>query len=241
MTHQSLTSASEQNKAKKSFKDKLQYEAELKKLQKSLLKLQHEIHESGKKVILVFEGTDASGKGGAIKRLTENLEPTLFTVHAIKKPTTEELNEHYMERFWHKLPKKGTMTIFDRSWYGRVLVERVEKFCSESAWKRAFDEINLFEKMLTDDGFIIIKFLLDITYEEQGNRFHERKTNPLKSWKLSIEDHRNREKWDDYFIAFTDMLKKTNQKNAPWILIPADSKWWARIQVIKNVLEKIKV
>jgi polyphosphate kinase 2 (PPK2 family) len=240
MTHLSLTSLEAQTKAKKSFKDKTQYETELKKYQKLLLKLQHEIHASGKKVILVFEGTDASGKGGAIKRLTENLEPTLFAVHAIKKPTSEEFNEHYMERFWRKLPKKGMMTIFDRSWYGRVLVEKVEKFCPEDAWKRAYQEINNFEKMLTDDGYILIKFLLDITYEEQANRFQERKTNPLKTWKLSNEDFRNRQKWDEYYIAFTEMLKKTNAKNAPWILIPADSKWWARIEVIKNVYARCK-
>lgn len=238
--HKSILSMEKQQKAKVFFSSKDDYEFTLNKLYEKLISLQREIHVSKKKVIILFEGADASGKGGAIKRLTSCLDPRGIQVHSIGKPTDDERAENYLERFWKRLPKPGTITIFDRSWYGRVLAERVEKYCSPEAWKRSYNEINNFEKMLIDDDIIILKYFLDLTYDEQAKRFIERKNNPFKAWKLTHEDLRNRKKWNHYYPAFKDMLRLTNTDHCPWTVIAADSKWYARVSIINDVLKRLK-
>lgn len=235
--HRSLLPKNQHDRAKVFFSSRDVYETKLHALQQELIALQRKIKLTGKKVVIIFEGPDAAGKGGAIKRLTECLDPRGIQVHSITKPNAEEAKEHYLERFWRKLPKPGMMTIFDRSWYGRVLVERVEKMCSPTDWKRTYDEINQFEKMLTDDGVIVLKYFLDLTYNEQEKRFAERKNNPFKAWKLTNDDWRNREKWDHYYSAFKDMIRKTSTTHSQWKVIPADSKWFTRIKVISDILK----
>lgn len=238
-SNKSLLNLKEQEKAKNFFDDKEDYEIKIKALQFKLVKWQQEIHKSNKKVILVFEGPDAAGKGGAIKRITEHLDPRGIETHSIGAPNLFEKQEHYLERFFRCLPKPGKIAIFDRSWYGRVLVERVEDFASKEQWKRAYNEINFFEQLLIDDNVKIYKFFLDLSWKEQEERFKERQKNPFKSWKLTTEDYRNRKKWDEYYLAFKDMIQKTNSKKSPWYIIPADSKWFARYQIINILLEKI--
>ncbi len=186
-----------------------------------------------------LEGPDAAGKGGAIKRVTERLDPRLVRVYSIVKPTPEEYQHHYMWRFWKKLPPHGEITIFDRSWYGRVLVERVEKFCTEAEWKRAYREINEFERQLADDGVILIKFYLHITKDEQLDRFKRREADPYKHWKISDEDWRNRNHWDQHNEAAEDLFEKTSFDHAPWIVIPANYKWYARVKVVKSVAQRV--
>lgn len=216
------------------------YKKLLKKYQLELLNTQLELHEQKKSVVIVFEGPDAAGKGGAIKRIVEKLDPRLIRVWSIIKPTPEEYQHHYMWRFWNKLPAYGQMTIFDRSWYGRLLVERVEKFCTEAEWKRAYREINDFEKQLADDGTIIMKFFLQITKDEQLERFKRREGDPYKHWKISEEDWRNRRHWDEHIEAAEDMFEKTSTPEAPWTVIPANYKWYARVKVVKTVAETLK-
>jgi PPK2 family polyphosphate:nucleotide phosphotransferase len=217
-----------------------EYKKLLKKYQLELLNTQLELHEQKKSVVIVFEGPDAAGKGGAIKRIVEKLDPRLIRVWSIIKPTPEEYQHHYMWRFWNKLPAYGQMTIFDRSWYGRLLVERVEKFCTEAEWKRAYREINDFEKQLADDGTIIMKFFLQITKDEQLERFKRREGDPYKHWKISEEDWRNRRHWDEHIEAAEDMFEKTSTSEAPWTVIPANYKWYARVKVVKTVAETLK-
>jgi len=216
------------------------YKKLLKKYQLELLNTQLELHEQKKSVVIVFEGPDAAGKGGAIKRIVEKLDPRLIRVWSIIKPTPEEYQHHYMWRFWNKLPAYGQMTIFDRSWYGRLLVERVEKFCTETEWKRAYREINDFEKQLADDGTIIMKFFLQIDKDEQLERFKRREGDPYKHWKISEEDWRNRRQWDEHIKAAEDMFEKTSTPEAPWTVIPANYKWYARVKVVKTVAETLK-
>ncbi len=216
------------------------YKKLLKKYQLELLNMQLELHEQKKSVVIVFEGPDAAGKGGAIKRIVEKLDPRLIRVWSIIKPTPEEYQHHYMWRFWNKLPSYGQMTIFDRSWYGRLLVERVEKFCTEEEWKRAYREINEFEKQLADDGTIIMKFFLQITKDEQLERFKRREADPYKHWKISEEDWRNRRHWAEHIEAAEDMFEKTSTSEAPWTVIPANYKWYARVKVVKTVAETLK-
>jgi polyphosphate kinase 2 (PPK2 family) len=190
-------------------------------------------------VIIVYEGWDAAGKGGNIRRLTERIDPRLYTVYGIGKPTAEELAHHYLWRFWTKLPARGHMVIFDRSWYGRVLVERVEGFAKPEEWGRAYDEINDFERMLSDDGTLIIKFWLHITAQEQLHRFEARMADPTKRWKMTAEDWRNRDKWSQYEQAIEDMLQRTS---APiqWNLIEANDKRWARIKVMRTMVDLLR-
>lgn len=226
-----------QQDAKNFFADKEEYELKIKSLQFELVKWQQKKHKANEKIIIVFEGPDAAGKGGAIKRITEHLDPRGIETHSIGAPNAFEKQEHYLERFFRRLPKPGKITIFDRSWYGRVLVERVEGFATEEQWKRAYAEINFFEKLLTDDNIKIYKFFLDLSWNEQANRFSERKKNPFKAWKLTTEDVRNRKKWDKYYLSYQQMIHKTHTKNSPWHIIPADSKWFARYQTI-NILLK---
>lgn len=216
------------------------YKKQLKKYQLELLNMQLLLREQKKNVVIVMEGPDAAGKGGAIKRVVERLDPRLCRVYSVVKPTPEEYQHHYMWRFWNKLPPYGQLAIFDRSWYGRVLVERVEKFCTEAEWKRAYGEINEFERQLTDDGSIVIKIYLHISKDEQLDRFKRREADPYKHWKISDEDWRNRRHWSDHNAAAEDMFEKTSTPNAPWIIIPANYKWYARVKVVKSVAETLK-
>ena len=217
--------------------DEDDYKPKLKDYQLRLLNLTRELAESRRSLIVVFEGPDAAGKGGAIKRLAERLDPRLLRVHSVVKPTAEEYQHHYMWRFWNKLPPYGQTVIFDRSWYGRVLVERVEGFATEKEWKRAYEEINEFERMLADDGAIIIKFYLHISKDEQLFRFKRREADPYKHWKINDEDWRNRRKWEEHNSAAEDMFEKTSTEDGPWAVIAANYKWYARLRVLKTVVE----
>ncbi len=233
---QSLLSA--QKRALTYFLNKADYEEQLFKAHFDLLSLQQKISRKKKKMIIVLEGCDTAGKGGLIRRLGQYMDPRSLHVYATSKPSSEESGQHYMQRFFSRLPQPGEISVFDRSWYGRVLVERVEGFAKISEWKRAYSEINNLEKMLIDDGIFILKYFLDISYKEQGHRFKERENNPLKSWKMTEEDYRNRKKWDAYQIAFKDMKKKTSTKYCPWKFVPADSKWFARINIINDITKR---
>jgi polyphosphate kinase 2 (PPK2 family) len=217
-----------------------EYKPKLKEAQVSLLKWQRELSESKNSVIIVFEGPDAAGKGGAIKRISERLDPRLIRVHSIVKPTHEEYQHHYLWRFWGKLPAYGQITVFDRSWYGRLLVERVEGFATEKEWKRAYQEINEFERLLADDGAIIVKIYLHISKEEQLFRFKRREADPMKHWKINEEDWRNRKKWDQHNEAAEDMFEKTSTEFAPWNILPANFKWWARVKTVKTVVDALE-
>jgi PPK2 family polyphosphate:nucleotide phosphotransferase len=216
-----------------------EYKPRLKQLQLELLKLQRELAEAKNSLIVIFEGPDAAGKGGAIKRVVERLDPRLLRVHSIVKPTAEEYQHHYLWRFWNELPPYGQMAIFDRSWYGRVLVERVEGFATEKEWKRAYQEINEFERTLCDDGAIIVKCYLHISKDEQLSRFKRREGDPYKHWKISDEDWRNRRKWDEHNSAAEDMFEKTSTDWAIWNVIPANFKWFARIRSVKTVVDAL--
>ncbi len=215
------------------------YKRQLKKAQLELLNAQLVLREKKRSVIVVMEGPDAAGKGGAIRRVTERLDPRLVRVYSVVKPTPEEYQHHYLWRFWNKLPPYGQMAIFDRSWYGRVLVERVEKFCSEVEWSRAFREINEFERQLIDDGAVVIKCYLQITKDEQLTRFKRREADPYKHWKISDEDWRNRDHWNQHNAAAEEMFEKTSTDDAPWIVVPANYKWYARVKVVKAVAERL--
>jgi polyphosphate kinase 2 (PPK2 family) len=219
--------------------DKGDYREKIQEVQLSLLHFQRRLLESKRSVILVFEGPDAAGKGGVIKRITEKLDPRLLRVYSVVKPTDEEYRHHYLWRFWVKTPPQGEMAIFDRSWYGRVLVERVEGFCTEKEWRRAYEEINAMEKMLTDGGAIVMKFYLHISKEEQLRRFEQRAADPYKHWKISAEDWRNRRRWKEHVEAAEEMFARTWTKMAPWTLVEGEFKWFARLKVLKAVVKKL--
>lgn len=212
-----------------------EYKHKLKQQQLDLLRKQLVLHERKQSVIVVLEGPDAAGKGGAIKRIVEKLDPRLIRVYSIVKPTPQEYQHHYMWRFWSKLPPYGQTAIFDRSWYGRILVERVERFATETEWKRASREINEFERQLTDDGAILVKLYLHISKDEQLKRFKRRSGDPYKHWKINDEDWRNRRKWTKHNAAAEDMFVKTSTPNAPWTVIPANYKWVARVKAVEAV------
>ncbi len=195
--------------------------------------------EEKKSLILVFEGLDASGKSGCIKRLVRELDYKSYNVVPVSKPTAEEYQYHYLRRFWKNLPKYGNCTVFDRSWYGRVLVERVEGFCTEAEWRRAYREINEFEKLLFDDGGVIIKFWFDVSPEVQLKRFKERMENPKKQHKITDEDWRNRSARAKYDEAMADMLRLTGTCYAPWYVIDGDDKKKARAEAAERILEWI--
>jgi PPK2 family polyphosphate:nucleotide phosphotransferase len=216
-----------------------EYKKLLKQHQLDLLTMQLVLREKKQSVIIVLEGPDAAGKGGTIKRVVERLDPRLVRVYSIIKPTPDEHQHHYMWRFWNKLPPHGNLTIFDRSWYGRVLVERVEGFCTEAEWRRAYREINEFEKLLADDGVIIIKLYLHITKDEQLERFRRREADPYKHWKISEEDWRNRRHWAEHNAAAEEMFDRTSTEHAPWVVIPANYKWYTRVKVVKTVAERL--
>lgn len=211
-----------------------EYKKRLKQAQLALLTHQRSLAEAKRSLMVVFEGPDAAGKGGAIRRTVERLDPRLLRVHSVVKPTEEEYGHHYLWRFWNKLPRYGQMAVFDRSWYGRVLVERVEGFATESEWKRAHKEINQFEELLIDDGAVIVKIYMHISKEEQLSRFKRREADPYKHWKITDEDWRNRRKWDQHNAAAEDMFQKTSAL-APWTVLPSNFKWFARVAVLQTV------
>ena len=216
------------------------YKSELKKLQKRLSELHNVIYRKKIPVILCYEGWDAAGKGGNIRRVAYPLDPRGFDVHPIASPLPHELNRQYLWRFWTRLPRTGHICIFDRTWYGRVMVERLEGFCSEKDWKRAYNEINEFERQLTDWGAVLLKFWIHIDPETQLARFTERQNTPEKQWKITEEDWRNREKWPQYEEAVDEMLQKTSTKNAPWYIIESNDKHYARIKALKIIVKALE-
>lgn len=217
-----------------------EYDKLLDPLQAEVARLQKECIRREKGLVMVFQGWDAAGKGGAIRRLTGELDARAYYVVGITKPTDEELVRHYLWRFWRRVPMKGHWAIFDRSWYGRVLVERVEGFATDEEWRRAYDEINFFENNLLQSGYGVLKFWLHISPEEQLARFRARENNIFKNHKITEEDWRNREKWDEYEAAAEDMFAKTDFPRAPWHLIPANSKLFARIEVMRRSIDYIE-
>lgn len=217
---------------------KSDYKTTLAQLQQRMLEIQFALYERKIPLVLVYEGMDAAGKGGNIKRVREKLDPTGYEVHAVSAPTDVELNHHYLWRFAHDMPKSGHIAIFDRSWYGRVLVERVEGFATQQEWQRSYDEINQFEKMWTEEGAIILKFFLTLDKDEQLKRFEDREQNKDKQWKITDEDWRNREKWSLYLEASEDMIEKTHTEHAPWLVIPADHKKTARIMALQHIIKQ---
>lgn len=220
--------------------DDATYEDELEKLVRRLSLATRNPKFQKTSVVLVFEGSDAAGKGGAIRRITGALDARMFRVVPIAAPTEEERAQPYLWRFWRHLPRRGRFAIFDRSWYGRVLVERVEGFCSEHAYMRAYGEINDFEEQLNDHGVIVVKLWLQISKEEQLRRFQEREQTNFKRFKITPEDWRNREKWDDYERAVCDMIDRTSTEIAPWTLVEANDKRHARIKILSTVAERIE-
>jgi polyphosphate:AMP phosphotransferase len=194
---------------------------------------------AGRSIVFVFEGWDAAGKGGAIRRLTSAIDPRDYSVISVAKPTPEEKQAHYLWRFWRQIPPSGRMVVFDRSWYGRVLVERIEGFCREDDWRRAYAEINAFERELTDHGVIVLKYWLHVSHEEQLRRFRDREATPHKQHKMNAEDWRNRRKRVAYEVAVGDMLALTDRPTAPWQLIPADNKRFARLEVLRTASRTI--
>ena len=220
--------------------DKETYKEELVRNQVALSQLGYQVYVQQRPVIIVFEGWDAAGKGGAIKRLIEKLDPRGYVVYPIAAPQGDDKTHHYLWRFWRRLPEKGQIALFDRSWYGRVMVERIEGFCTEADWKRAFREINQFERQLVDFGTILFKFWVNVTKEEQLRRFEERAADKLRAWKLTDEDWRNREKWGQYEEAVNDMLLKTSTLYAPWTVIEGNDKYYARVKVLRTLVDKLK-
>lgn len=225
---------------KESIESKDEYRKRLQKLQLELLRFQRRILESRRSIMMVFEGPDAAGKGGIIKRVTEKLDPRMVRVYSIGKPTPEEHQRHYMWRFWTKLATHGQIAIFDRSWYGRVLVERVEGFATKAEWKRAYREICEFEHQLTEDGMVLMKFYIHISKGEQLRRFKERAADPYKHWKITDEDWRNRRKWDRHNEAAEDTLQKTSTRHAPWHLVSGEYKWHARLTTLKQIVHRLR-
>jgi len=213
------------------------YVREVTQRQIELRELGYQVYLQKRPVIILFEGWDAAGKGGAIKRITEKLDPRGYVVYPIAAPQGEDKTRHYLYRFWRRLPERGQIAIFDRSWYGRVLVERVEGFAPEEAWQRAYKEINSFERQVKDFGAILAKFWIHLSREEQLRRFEERKTIGYKAWKLTDEDWRNRKKWGVYEEAVEEMLVKTSTRTAPWSLVEGNDKYWARTKVLSRLVE----
>jgi len=213
------------------------YVREVTRRQIELRELGYQIYLQKRPVVIMFEGWDAAGKGGAIKRITEKLDPRGYVVYPIAAPQGEDKTRHYLYRFWRRLPERGQIAILDRSWYGRVLVERVEGFASADAWQRAYKEINSFERQLRDFGTILAKFWIQISRDEQLRRFEERKAIGYKAWKLTDEDWRNRKKWDVYEEAVEEMLVKTSTRTAPWTLVEGNDKYWARTKVLARLVE----
>lgn len=220
--------------------DEDSYNQQLAKLQAKLYILGLEVYQQKRPVVLVFEGWDAAGKGGTIKRITEQLDPRAYVVHAIAKPEGEDKQHHYLYRFWRRLPHAGQIGIFDRSWYGRVLVERIEGFARTDEWQRAYAEINEFERQIVDFGAVICKFWLHLSPEEQLQRFEDRKQVRYKAWKLTEEDWRNRDKWNQYEVAADDMIRHTSTPYAPWTAVAAENKRFGRIRAIREIVRRLE-
>ena len=213
------------------------YVRDLVRYQVAVHALGYQVYVQQRPVIIVYEGDDAGGKGGNIKRVTEKLDPRGYVVHPIAAPKGDDKTHHYLWRFWRRLPERGQIAIFDRSWYGRVMVERIEGFCTEEEWKRAYREINHFERQLADFGTILFKFYIHIGKDEQLRRFKAREQTAYKAWKLTDEDWRNREKWDQYTEAVNEMLLKTSTLTAPWTIVEGTCKWYARVKVLKTLVD----
>ena len=220
--------------------DRQAAEAEILDLQEKLYELQVRYWLEKRRAVFVFEGWDAAGKGGAIKRMTALMDPRGYKVWPIAAPGEEERAQHYLWRFMTRMPPKGTIAVFDRSWYGRVLVERIEGFCSEREWKRAYGEINAFERTLTDDGVTMVKLFLHIDKETQLTRFKLREKDPIKNFKIGEDDWRNRKRWKDYEDAYQEMFDRTHRPDAPWVLVAANDKRAARIQVLSCAIEALE-
>jgi polyphosphate kinase 2 (PPK2 family) len=219
--------------------DRASYERKLQKLQNTLLDLQIQDIRTGGRAIVGFEGWDAAGKGGLIERAIYGLEPRSTHVWRIGAPSKEDVARHYLARFWQRLPPRGNWAIFDRSWYGRVLVERIEGFCTKDEWKRAYREINEFERQLADDGMRIVKLLVHVSAEEQKRRMIERLENPTKHYKVGLEDFRNIAKRKQYLEAYDDMIEKTDTEHAPWRVIASDNKKHARLAGLKAIVDDL--
>jgi polyphosphate kinase 2 (PPK2 family) len=219
--------------------DREAYVRQVTERQIQLRELGYQVYLQKRPVVILFEGWDAAGKGGAIKRITEKLDPRGYVVYPIAAPEGEDKTRHYLYRFWRRLPERGQIAIFDRSWYGRVLVERVEGFAAEGEWKRAYKEINSFERQLRDFGAIVAKFWIHISREEQLRRFEERQAIGYKAWKLTDEDWRNRQKWGTYEEAVEEMLLKTSTRTAPWCLVEGNNKYRARTKVLGRLVETL--
>ncbi|MDD3360123.1 MAG: polyphosphate:AMP phosphotransferase [Hespellia sp.] len=219
---------------------KEEYKKKLKVLQEKIQMLHGEMYRKRIPLVVGFEGWDAGGKGGAIKRLTEKMDPRGYVVHPTASPNDIEREHHYLWRFWEAMPKAGHATIFDRTWYGRVMVERIEGFCSTQDWQRAYKEMNDMESDLVNAGAVVLKFWLQIDQDEQKRRFEERQQNPEKQWKITDEDWRNREKWDQYEEAVNEMLIRTSTPKAPWIVVEGNCKYYARIKVLQSVVDALE-
>lgn len=217
-----------------------EYQSQKEALQQQAAELVYQCYCQDIPIVVVFEGVDAAGKGGAIKRLTREIDPRSYKIYGIKAPSEEELAHHYLWRFKTKFPQDGLMSIFDRSWYGRVLVERIEGFATEKEWDRAYREINQMEQILVDHGTIVLKYFLYIDKEEEGRRFKARQDEAAKNYKITEEDWRNREKWDAYMVAMEEMLNRTNQTKAPWYFIASNDKYFARIQVLEQFVQRLQ-
>lgn len=216
------------------------YRNKLKKYQNQLYNLAWKAHNRKRSIVAIFEGWDAAGKGSAIRRVTRAIDARLYKVISIASPSDEELAHHYLWRFWRHIPLAGYVSIYDRSWYGRVLVERVEKFAKEEEWRRAFNEINHFEEQLCEHGIVLVKFWIHLSKDEQLRRFEEREKTPWKMHKITDEDWQNREKWDDYREAVNDMMIHTSTEYAPWTIIPGNDKKKARVEVLKTLCKTVE-
>jgi len=220
--------------------DPKRYEKELPERQAELHRLINKMQAKDRSLILVFEGADAAGKGGAIRRVTQALNAKDYRVMSVAAPTDEERARPYLWRFWRNLPRRDKVTVYDRSWYGRVLVEKIEGFCTDDEWMRAYSEINEFEKELAEAGTIVLKFYLSITAKEQLRRFKDREVTPYKQYKITEEDWRNRSKWDSYEASAIEMFEKTSMPYAPWTVVEAEDKNYARIKVLKTIINNLK-
>lgn len=217
--------------------DEKTYAQRLPILQQQLMAYQQLVYLKGERVVIAVEGTDASGKGGMVKTLIESMDPRGYRVHSIGAPYGHELNEHYLQRFWRRIPRKGNIAIFDRTWYGRVLIEKIELQLSEKKWRAAYEEIEAFEQQLVNEGFLLIKLFVHITKDEQKKRFLRRLDNPEKSWKLTAADLHTRLYWEEYQQAYQYMLDRSKKAGFPWHVIAGNEKYHARLQSLEIIIE----